>query len=601
MIEHRTLRLFAAPATLAIAILALVVPTPVGMDNVPSILLLSLLAAALFVEGLPLDFPDRAAVTLSVLPAALLWHYFGPYVAATGIGASIAAMRLLRRQPAPAVSAACAIIAVWSAHLLTRAITPHLPIHTFDPRIGVGIFCLVYATVSPALSALVGDANPRPEPISSLVMLPLVIVLIDLAQWRGTQMLPIFLLGSGAILLLVRSSVNMMTLNRRAATLSRQAEESAAAFEVERDILAAVVKYSGDGIFTVDRDLRIRHFNPALTALTGLREEMVVGRPIEEVLGPQHAPAIVGDALRRAMREGRAMRIDSELETPDGRREFTTGYTAVTGPGGGFVHGVGGVHDVTEEKEQARIRDDFFSLVTHDLRSPLTTMMGNTYLLEQELSRSLDESATARRLVGRVEEANERLLRLVNNLLELQRIDSGRDLMHPLPVFLRPLIEDLVEEFRDAALKRAQTICFTGPSLRAWGDQTWCREILANLLSNAIKYTPEGGTIDLSIEARGGQVAISVGDTGHGLLPDEQEQLFTRFFRSKRPEIRSSRGTGLGLALSKRMAERMGGDIVVRSAVGVGSTFTVLLPLGDVPPFVENNDHVKEATEPALS
>src|SRR5581483_6514439 len=135
--------------------------------------------------------------------------------------------------------------------------------------------------------------------------------------------------------------------------------------------------------------------------------------------------------------------------------------------------GVGGVHDITEEKEQASIREDFFSLVTHDLRNPLTTMIGNTYLLDQELARLVDEESTARRLVGRVEEANEQLLRLVNNLLELQRIESGRELMRPQPVFIRLLIEDLVAEFRDSALARNLTISLSGPSLRAWGDQTW--------------------------------------------------------------------------------------------------------------------------------
>ncbi len=604
MIRRPSLRETMTLALLGVALAAMVWPIPEGTSQASGMALLALIAAPFFVEGLPLNFPDRAGVTLSVLPLTLLWYYCGPVVAALAAAVSILTIALLHRRELPAVGAARAIVAVWAAHLLARegvVIAPAALRHAAGPNLGVILFVVAFALVAPLLSLLAGDESPRPEPFSSLVMAPLAVILVNLTAQRGMAMLPIFLLGTGAILLLVRSNVNVMTLHRQVSRLVRHGEIIAQELRVERDTSAAIVNYSGDGIFTVDRSLRIRHFNPALAALAGLREEGAVGRPAEEILGPQHAPTVVGDALRRALREGRAVRIESPLQTPEGVREITTSYTAIPGPNGNVELGIGVVRDVTEEKEQARVREDFFSLITHDLRNPLTAIIGNTQLLERELERSLDERALAHRLVGRIEKANEQLLRLVNNLLELQRLESGRELLQPQPVALRPLLEDLAGEFRGAALERGLTVRLTGPDIPAWADPTWSREILANLFSNAIKYTPQGGTIDLLIEPRGGQVAVAVTDTGYGLVPEELEKLFTKFFRSKRPEIRGAGGTGLGLALAKRMAERMGGDIQVRSTVGVGSTFTVVLPLGELPPFVEARERAAKPAEPAGS
>lgn len=588
MIAHRRgLHMLGVAVVLFVAVVTVLLPAPASIDDAPAMPLFALMVTALVVEWFPLILAGGAEATLSVLPSALLWTYFGPYVAAITIGAAISLTGIVRRRSAPAATAACAMDAVWVGHFIAHAVASRSADTASDSRLSAAAFCLAYSVCAPALGRFIDDRNPRPDVVTSVLGLPVVVVLVALVQAHGLQALPVMLVGLAAWYMWARGHVNFIALRRKVIGLTRHADVIAKALTVERDTLAAVVDYSGDGIFTVDKDLRIRHFNPALTALTGLREEVVVGRPVEEVLGPQHAPGVVNDALRRALRERRAVRIDSSLDTPGGRRDLTTGYTAVPGPDGEVALGVGGVHDVTEAKEQARVREDFFSLITHDLRTPLTAMIGNTYLLEQELARALDDDAPARRLVGRVEEANELLLRLVNSLLELQRIESGRYLMRPQSVQLRGIVDDLVSESRAAAAERDQRLTVDGPDLRAWGDPTWCREILGNLLSNAIKYTPPGGAIDLRLESRGLQIAVSVSDTGHGLLPDEQQQLFTRYFRSKRPEIRSARGTGLGLALAKRMAKRMGGDITVRSALGAGSTFTLLLPLGDLPPFLE--------------
>jgi PAS domain S-box-containing protein len=532
--------------------------------------------------------PDRSA-SVAAWSAAVIWHGATPFVAAVVAGAAVVLIHLVRHEAGAAISAVAAVLATWIAGGVATVLAGHILSGTVDVLACIAAFCIVYAGVTWVVRILVQSRGARPTLISGLALAPFVAGLVAFTDVRAPAMLPAILVGGGATLVLTRSILTILGLNRTVSRLVRHSEKMTQALRVERDTLAKVINYSGDGIFTVDSALRIKHFNPALAALTGLRAEMAVGRPVEVVLGKQHAPAVVGESLRRALLEKRAIRIDSVIDTPAGPRELITSYTAVPGPNGRVAFGIGGVRDVTDEKEVAREREDFFSMITHDLRTPLTSLMGHTYLLERELERTLDETTTARKLVGRVEEANGQLLRLVNKLLEFQRIESGQGLMRPRPVSMRTLLEDLVREHADAALARHISVSIAGPDARAWADPTWCREILSNLLNNAIKYTAPGGYIDLTVAQNGGQVMVAVQDTGYGLLPEEKERLFTNFFRSKRSEIRSSHGTGLGLALAKRMAERMEGDILVESEVGRGSTFYLVLPLGELPPFLDND------------
>ena len=563
---------------------ALVIPMPSYGDTIAGNVLLTLLIAAVAIEALPINFPDRAGVTLTVLPAALLWHYSGVFAASVAAGAAVAIVHRVRQVPEPVLSGAVAISSVWIADIawnVVRTLAPHY-IVTATPWVGTLVFGVTFSLVAPVFAALLmGRDNGPFEPISSLIMTPLAITLIELVRThpeQGAALLPLLMISFGGILLLVRSNVNVSTLHHQVAQLARRNEEIAQALAVERDAIAAIVAYSGDGIFTVDPDLHIRRFNPALAAIVGRSEESALGRTAAEMLGPGHSPAVVGALLTEALREGRAMRVDSSVAGADGPRELRTSYSAIPGPDGSVALGVGVVHDVTQEREEARVREDYFSLVTHDLRNPLTAIVGNTHLLDREVTRTYGEGAPVRRMVGQIEQANGRLLRLVNNLLELQRIEGGQDLMDPECVALRPLLDDLAAEFAGDAAEKRQHISVAGSDLEAWADPTWVREIVTNLLSNAIKYTPAEGSITLSVAQASEHTAIEVADTGYGLVPGELDKLFTKFFRSKRPEVREARGSGLGLALAKRMAERMGGDITVRSTVGVGSVFTVVLP-----------------------
>jgi signal transduction histidine kinase len=182
--------------------------------------------------------------------------------------------------------------------------------------------------------------------------------------------------------------------------------------------------------------------------------------------------------------------------------------------------------------------------------------------------------------LSRIAASGDYMLRLVNNLLDLRRMESGVEQLQPAPIHVDRILQLVVAMARPRASEKQMTVTLeVQPELRpVLTDELIVRRIVDNLLSNAIKYTPAGGSVRVSAKQRGESVEVAVTDNGIGLTEEEQKMLFQRFFRSSRPEARQERGTGLGLALVQESIRRVGGQISVRSQVGKGSTFTVSIP-----------------------
>jgi signal transduction histidine kinase len=192
---------------------------------------------------------------------------------------------------------------------------------------------------------------------------------------------------------------------------------------------------------------------------------------------------------------------------------------------------------------------------------------------------SLDAERQAE-FISRIAASGDYMLRLVNNLLDLRRMESGVEQLQPAPIHVDRILQLVVAMARPRASEKQMTIALeVQPELRpVLTDELLVRRVVDNLLSNAIKYTPSDGSVRVTAKQRGEAVEIAVSDTGIGLTEDEQRMLFQRFFRSSRPEARQERGTGLGLALVQESIRRVGGQIAVKSQVGKGSTFTVTIP-----------------------
>ena len=228
-------------------------------------------------------------------------------------------------------------------------------------------------------------------------------------------------------------------------------------------------------------------------------------------------------------------------------------------------------------RELDRLKDEFISLVSHELRTPLTSIRGYLELLRED--GKLDDDQL--RYIGIVDRNSERLLHLVSDLLFLAQVDAGKLNFELRPVDLEALVADCVEaSLPMAATKEIELTASTQElPVQLQGDPARLAQVLDNLVSNALKFTPSGGRVQVSLEAVDGVAIVEVSDTGLGLAEDEQDQLFERFFRSSRASENAIPGTGLGLAIAKTIVERHGGRIRLESAVDIGTTVRVELPL----------------------
>ena len=581
-----------------------------------------LLAASVAAGWLTLNLESRANVSLLALPAALAWWQLGWEASALCAALGALAGNALRRAPLPdtavgtlrvvtaaLVAGAAAGLAGGPEATLGEMISPlaGLPVGEIGVReiARIVVWLLAISAVDLALDWGYQRAFParrtpherttRLDVPFVAALLPLVLVFHGTYRAIGWEPQGILLGGLFAALLVVRTYTNLRTLHAALGRLYAVVEE-------QRERLDTLVTHSGEAIFTVDSALRIGTANPALEALLGRPSAEIEGRACAEVchfedaaglrLCPDHCPLV------QAQREDRPVTAEVVYQEPEQPpKHVLLTYAAVADQDGALRLGIGIARDITSQREAERLREEFVSLVTHELRSPLTSSTGYLELLKRTLERTpISAGLDTGKVLGyvdRIQGAERHLLRLVNNLLDIARVERT-----DLPLDVEEVrIGRVVNEVLDGvALQAAQKqIALRRDGAHdlppTWTSDLYLREILSNLVSNAIKYTPEGGSVTVRLretpdsrETGSEWAEVSVADTGYGLSEDELGRLFGKFFRSGRPEIRKERGTGLGLALSKQMAQRLGGDIGVTSAVGQGSTFTLRLPLASEPP-----------------
>jgi two-component system NtrC family sensor kinase len=258
-----------------------------------------------------------------------------------------------------------------------------------------------------------------------------------------------------------------------------------------------------------------------------------------------------------------------ELEISDGR-VFNAQRTPIEGVGQAIV-----MQDITHLKELDRIKSEFVTTVSHDLRSPLTAILGYVELIE----RAGDLNEQQQEFIHRVHLSVEQITELVSDLLDLGRIEAGLDIAKektPISVLARYAVESLRGNADAKGLRLEVDLPENIPLV--YGAPTRLRQMLGNLIENAIKYTPATGTVRVEAQAESDQIILRVKDTGSGIPPADQPYLFDKFFRgSNIPE--DSAGTGLGLSIVNSIVDSHGGRIWVDSKLGEGSIFTVVLPV----------------------
>jgi signal transduction histidine kinase/CheY-like chemotaxis protein len=235
--------------------------------------------------------------------------------------------------------------------------------------------------------------------------------------------------------------------------------------------------------------------------------------------------------------------------------------------------------DVTHEREVDRMKTEFVSLVSHELRTPLTSIKGYTELVLDGDAGEINEEA--QEYLGIVFSNAERLVALVNDLLDLSRIESGRIQIKSEPVDLNEIIQTVVVSMQQKIKEKGQSleVVIDPQATQVVGDKDKLIQALTNYVSNAYKYSPAGGDIRIQVSKQDDFARVSVRDTGYGISPEDQARLFTRFYRVDNSMTREIGGTGLGLSIVKQLIELQGGEVSVESAPNEGSTFSFSVPL----------------------
>ncbi|MBW3608800.1 MAG: HAMP domain-containing protein [Actinobacteria bacterium] len=327
--------------------------------------------------------------------------------------------------------------------------------------------------------------------------------------------------------------------------------------EAQRQRLATTIQSLGDGLIICDNSDRVISLNPrAIELLPGLRVGSLAHGPGSPL--PQLSDAVAGEVTVR--------RED----------DLTLAVTAarLAGPEGGVAWTL---RDITERARLEQAKSDFVATASHELRSPLTSIKGFIELLDSTDNENLTERQ--REFIRIVLQSTNRLVELVNDLLDIARIEAGQFEIHPRSVDLRETVEEVAALMAPRVKDKRQhlDVQIYDPRPPALADPARVRQILTNLVTNAHVYTPEEGTLTLSLAGDAQATTITVADTGPGIEPEEVRRLFDRFFRGS-ADGRKSAGTGLGLAIVKSLVDLHGGSIDVDSEPGRGTTFTVRLP-----------------------
>lgn len=358
-------------------------------------------------------------------------------------------------------------------------------------------------------------------------------------------------------------------LDKLAASLARTLRE----LRAERDLLSGVLEGMQEGVMLLDASGNVALMNPAFREMLLVRGDLV-GMPLLEVV--RHAE------LKELFDRSRKVKSATSGEVEVGGlkpRRLLVRATAFEGEGGGVL---AVFFDVTEIRRLESLRRDFVANVSHELRTPVTAVLSAAETLRIVAGK---DPKAAEQFLAIIERNAERLQRLIEDLLDLSRIESRELKLKPEVFPFKPFAQHVVSLFKERAQKKNVTLFIeVEADVVVFADRRALEQIITNLVDNAVKYCPEGSSVGLLGTTEGPLARLTVKDNGQGVDASHLPRLFERFYRVDPGRSRHVGGTGLGLAIVKHLSEAMGGAVKVESEVGRGTAFTVSLPAQKIAP-----------------
>ncbi|WP_075792413.1 sensor histidine kinase [Massilia putida] len=373
-------------------------------------------------------------------------------------------------------------------------------------------------------------------------------------------------------------------LEERVARRTRELEQALASVRANEQRIATIIETAQDAFVGIDMRGRICDWNSAAEKMLGWSRDEALGCIVSDLVMPERFRARSRDLLTHFRETGEleilGRRVERILVTRDGVEipvEMTLG---LAGTGDGLFFSAF-VHDISARKEVERMKDEFVATVSHELRTPLTAISASLALLADGMAGALPPDAQG--LVDVANASSGRLVRLIGDVLDIQKMDAGGMAFEREVQPLLPLAEDAVAAMQSFASRCGiELSCVAAPGAEAARvdvDRDRLAQVLTNLLSNAIKFSGPGSKVRAQVEARGDAARLAVADEGAGIPEAFRERVFQRFAQADGADSRRQGGTGLGLSICKTIVEELGGNIWFDSAEGIGTTFYVELPL----------------------
>lgn len=379
--------------------------------------------------------------------------------------------------------------------------------------------------------------------------------------------------------LVVNRALDKIRLTRETLKLEAERKRTLADLSTEKSRIHTIIDSLPNGLLVTNASGQVVLINPSFVTLLGLAPDTTAGENISEYIKDEELCGLIS-----AISKGRYIDFEDiptyEFRVSDDKFLLARGRP-ILGESRECLGAVVNFVEITAIKVLDRLKSEFVAKVSHELRSPLSTIHEQLALVMSDMIGQASESN--QHLISRAKEKTQGLISLIGDLLDLSRIESGAVCEAPKPVQLEELLSGIVEFLDIKAKAKKQTLSIEkpqGPLPPVKADPLALESIFGNLITNAINYTQEGGKILVSVDLAGINLRVRVKDNGFGIEERHLAKIFDRFYRVKTEKTRYVTGTGLGLPIVRGLVDSLGGFISVESVPDEGSTFTVLIPAG---------------------